>query len=196
LRLAEVPGYGVASAQQVIAEVGPAAATFPSPGQLSSWVGICPGREESAAVSKNNRSPKGNQVMRRVLNQVAHAAVKTKGSIFQALNRRLVTRLGHNKAIWAIAHRLCRLTWKILHPGARYTELGPDPIRGSQQHAPTNLFVSFGHSVIKCNFLCCRHLDRKSERISTVHQRRRGSVSSPHLRREASAHVQKELSEK
>ena len=123
MRLAEVPGYGVASAQQVIAEVGPAAATFPSPGQLSSWVGICPGREESAAVSKNNRSPKGNQVMRRVLNQVAHAAVKTKGSIFQALNRRLVTRLGHNKAIWAIAHRLCRLTWNILHQGVRYMEL-------------------------------------------------------------------------
>ena len=56
LRLAEVPGYGVDSAQQVIAEVGPAAATFPSAEQLSSWVGTCPGREESAEVSKNNRS--------------------------------------------------------------------------------------------------------------------------------------------
>ncbi len=63
--------------------------------------------------------------MRRVLNQVANAAVKTKGSIFQALYRRLVTRLGHNKAIWAIAHRLCRLTWKILHQGIRYDERGP-----------------------------------------------------------------------
>ena len=102
LRLAEVPGYGVDSAQQVIAEVGPAAATFPSPEQLSSWVGTCPGREESAEVSKNNRSPKGNRMMRRVLNQVAHAAVKTKGSVFQALYRRFVIRLGHNKAIWAI----------------------------------------------------------------------------------------------
>jgi transposase len=78
------------------------AATFPSPEQLSSWVGTCPGREESAEVSKNNRSPKGNRMMRRVLNQVAHAAVKTKGSVFQALYRRFVIRLGHNKAIWAI----------------------------------------------------------------------------------------------
>ena len=124
LRLAEVPGYGVDSAQQVIAEVGPAAATFPSSEQLSSWVGTCPGREESAEVSKNNRSPKGNRMMRRVLNQVAHAAVKTKGSVFQALYRRFVIRLGHNKAIWAIAHRLCRLTWKILHQGVRYMEFG------------------------------------------------------------------------
>jgi transposase len=124
LRLAEVPGYGIDSAQQVIAEVGPTASTFPSAAQLSSWVGTCPGREESAEVSKNNRSPKGNRMMRRVLNQVANAAVKTKGSVFQAVYRRLVVRLGHNKAIWAIAHRLCRLTWKILHQGVGYIEYG------------------------------------------------------------------------
>ena len=37
-RLAAVPGLGVDSAQQIIAEVGPAAATFPSPKQLASWV--------------------------------------------------------------------------------------------------------------------------------------------------------------
>src|SRR5712675_2085540 len=43
-RLAEVPGFAVDSAQQIIAEVGPAAATFPSEKCLSSWVGACPGR--------------------------------------------------------------------------------------------------------------------------------------------------------
>ena len=37
-RLAEVPGLGVDSAQQIIAEVGATAATFPSGKQLSSWV--------------------------------------------------------------------------------------------------------------------------------------------------------------
>ena len=121
-RLAEVPGFGIDSAQQVIAEVGPAAASFPSPEQLSSWVGTCPGREESAEVSKSNRSPKGNRMMRRVLAQVANAAVKSKGSVFQILYRKMVVRLGHNKAMWAIAHRLCRLTWKILHLEARYVE--------------------------------------------------------------------------
>ena len=38
-RLAEVPGFGVDSAQQVIAEVGVQAKTFPSAAQLTSWVG-------------------------------------------------------------------------------------------------------------------------------------------------------------
>jgi transposase len=115
VRLAAVPGFGVNSAEQVIAEAGPSAATFDSPEKLASWVGVCPGREESAEVSRSNRSPRGNRVMRRVLNQVANAAVKTRGSIFESVYRRLLPRLGHNKTIWAVAHRLCRLAWKILH---------------------------------------------------------------------------------
>jgi transposase len=42
-RLAEVPGLVVNSAQQIIAEVGARAATFPSQKNLSSRVGVCPG---------------------------------------------------------------------------------------------------------------------------------------------------------
>jgi transposase len=123
-RLAEVPGLGVDSAQQIIAEVGPAAATFPSKKCLSSWVGACPGDDESAGVNYSHRSPKGNRNMRRVLNQAANAAAKAKGSIFEIVYRRLVPRLGHNQAIGAIAHRQCRLIWLILHQGVRYEERG------------------------------------------------------------------------
>jgi len=124
-RLAEVPGLGVDSAQQIIAEVGPTAATFLSQKQLSSWVGACPGDEQSAGVSKSHRSPKGNRAMRRILNQAANAAVKLKGSIFAILYCRLLPRLGHKQTIGAIAHRLCRLIWIILHAGVRYEEHGP-----------------------------------------------------------------------
>jgi transposase len=124
-RLAEVPGLGVDSAQQIIAEVGVTAATFPSERNLSSWVGACPGDNESAGVNHGHRSPKGNRQMRRILNQAANAAVKYKGSIFQILYRRYVPRLGHNQTIGVIAHRLCRLVWKILNRGVRYEERGP-----------------------------------------------------------------------
>ena len=123
-RLAEVPGLGVASAQQIIAEVGAKAATFASQKHLSSWVGACPGDEERAGVSTSHRSPKGNRQMRRILNQCANAAVKTKGSIFEMVYHRLVLRLGHNQTIGAIANRLCRLIWIILHRGVRYEERG------------------------------------------------------------------------
>ena len=124
-RLAEVPGLGVDSAQQIIAEVGAKAATFASAKNLVSWVGACPGEEESAGVNRSKRSPKGNRQMRRILNQAANAAVKHKGSIFEIVYRRLVLRLGHNKTIGAIAHRLCQLIWIILHNGVRYEERGP-----------------------------------------------------------------------
>ena len=73
----------------------------------------------------SHRSPKGNRHMRRLLNQAANAAVKTNGSIFELVYRRLGPRLGHAQAIGAIAHRLCRLIWKLLHQGARYLERGP-----------------------------------------------------------------------
>jgi len=126
VRLAAIPGLAVDSAQQIVAEVGPTAATFPSPQHLASWVGVCPGREESAEVSKSNRSPKGNRTMRRLLNQAANAAIKSQGSIFQLHYRRMVIRMGHNKAIWAIAHRLCKLVWTLLHRGLDYIEYGAE----------------------------------------------------------------------
>jgi len=132
-RLAEVPGLGVDSAQQIIAEVGPTAATFPSGQQLASWMGACPGDEESAGVNYSHRSPKGNRQMRRILNQTANAAARSKGSIFEIVFRRSVTRLGHNQAIGAIAHRQCRLIWLILHQGVRYEERGPAVTKQSKQ---------------------------------------------------------------
>src|ERR1700722_5463479 len=116
-RLAEVPGLGLDSAQQILTEVGATAATFPSEKHLSSWVGACPGDEESAEVNHSRRSPQGNRHMRRILNQAANAAAKHKGSIFQILYGRYVPRLGHNQTIGIIAHKLCRLVWKILHRG-------------------------------------------------------------------------------
>jgi len=149
-RLAEVPGLGVDSGQQILAEVGASAATFPSGRALASWVGACPGEEETAGVNRNRRSPKGNRHLRRILNQAAHAAVKLKGSIFALLYRRYVVRLGHNQTIAVIAHRLCRLIWKILHEGVRYEERGPAVSQRAKQRRTARMIRqlrSLGYSV-------------------------------------------------
>jgi transposase len=124
IRLAEVPGLGVDSAQQIIAEVGAQASTFSSAAELTAWVGTCPGKEESAEQNQSSRCAKGNKYLRRVLNQAAHAAVAKKGCHFQVVFRRLMPRLGYKSAIWAVAHRLCRVVWKILHEGVRFIEQG------------------------------------------------------------------------
>jgi transposase len=126
-RLCGVPGISVTAAQQIIAEVGPYAVVFPSAGHLASWVGVCPGREESAGRSRTDRCPKGNRALRRLLVQIAFAAVRQKDSFFQCLFRRLVPRLGVNKAIWAVAHRMLKVIWKILHDRVSYEERGAVP---------------------------------------------------------------------
>ena len=75
--------------------------------------------------------------MKGLLNQAANAAVRTKGSIFEFVYRRLVPRLGHAQAIGAIAHRLCRLIWIILHRAIRYEEHGPAVSRSKSERRAT-----------------------------------------------------------
>ena len=135
VRLVQVPGIGPETAQEIIAEIGPAASAFPSGPQLASWIGACPGSHESAGQNKSGHCAKGNRFVRRVLCQAAQAAVKTNGSHIQSIFKRLIVRMGYTKAIWAIAHRLCRIIWKILHEGVQFIEhsaaVNPKAIRRS-----------------------------------------------------------------
>jgi transposase len=98
-------------------------------------VGTCPGKDESAEENHSSRSAKGNKYLRRVLNQAAHAAVKKNGSHFQAVFRRLLPRLAYQSAIWAVAHRLCLVVWKILHEGVRFIEQRREPDRAKKKRA-------------------------------------------------------------
>jgi transposase len=124
-RLCAIPGISVVAARQILAELGPDASKFPSAGNAASWVGVCPGREESAGESKSDTCAKGNRHMRRLLATCAWAAVRTKGSYAQQHFNRRVPRLGTSKAIWAVAHYLIRIIWIVLHNGAEYQERGP-----------------------------------------------------------------------
>jgi Transposase IS116/IS110/IS902 family len=119
------------------------------------WVGACPGDDESAGVNYNHRSPKGNRHMRRILNQAANAAARTKGSIFEIVYRRYVPRLGHKQAIGAIAHRQCRLLWLVLHQGVRYEERGEAVTKRSKQKRTAKMIRelrSLGLSGTTCDF--------------------------------------------
>lgn len=137
-RLVEMPGIGVEAAQEILAEIGPQAAAFPSAQQLASWIGVCPGSNESAGENHSGRCAKGNRFLRRLLCQAAQAAARTNGSHLQSVFKRLVVRLGYAKAIWAIAHRLCLIVWKILHNGDRFIEFSearnPKAIRRAINH--------------------------------------------------------------
>lgn len=121
-RMCEIPGISVRTAQHIVAEIGPRAEAFTSAGKLASWVAICPGQQESAGVSVSSRSAKGNWMMRRTLSQTAWAAIAAKGSEAARRFRTWRTRLGTQKAAWAVAHYQLRVIWKVLHEGVHYRQ--------------------------------------------------------------------------
>lgn len=132
-RLCAVPGISLTAAFQIVAEIGPQAKTFATPGKLASWAGLCPGREESAGVSVSNRCASGNRTLKRVLTQCAWAAVRNKKSQFHRLFQRWRGLLGARKAIIAVAHRMLLVIWKLLHEAETYNDAGcqltPETIR-------------------------------------------------------------------
>jgi hypothetical protein len=76
--------------------------------------------------------------------------VKAKGTIFEVAYRRTEPRLGHKQTIGAVAHRQCRLIWKILHQGVRYEEGGPAVSKKSKQSRAARMireFRSLGYRV-------------------------------------------------
>lgn len=126
-RLCQIPGVQLGAAQQLLAEIGPDAAAFPSAEQLASWVGVCPGSQESAGVCYSHRSAKGNRYLRRLLCQIAWAAIHTKDTFFAGLFARLLPKVEGKGAAWAVAHRITKVIWLLLHERVDYKEHGPAP---------------------------------------------------------------------
>jgi len=128
VRLTKMPGLDLYAAQELLAEIGPAAAAFPSAEQFVSWIGVCPGSQESAGVNYSRRSPKGNRYLRRLLTQIAWAAIHTKETFFAGLFYRLKPRVEGKGAAWAVALRVAKVIWLILHNGVEYVEKGAGPL--------------------------------------------------------------------
>lgn len=126
-RLTKIPGVDVHAAQELLSEIGPKAAAFPSAEQFASWVGVCPGSQESAGVNYSHRSAKGNRYLRRLLCQIAWAAIHTKDTFFASLFARLKPRVEGKGAAWAVAHRISKIVWLILHQEVEYREKGSAP---------------------------------------------------------------------
>jgi transposase len=128
VRLTKIPGIDLYAAQELLAEIGVRALAFPSGDQFASWVGVCPGSQESAGINYSHRSAKGNRYLRRLLCQIAWAAVHTKDTFFGALFARFKPRLEAKRANWAVAHRIGYVIWLVLHEEVEYQERGATPL--------------------------------------------------------------------
>jgi len=98
-----IPGIKQRVAWTLVAEIGPDMQVFPSPAHIASWVGVCPGNNESAGKRKSGKTRKGNCWARRALCEAAWVAAKAKKTYLAAQFRRLAATRGSKRAIIAVA---------------------------------------------------------------------------------------------
>jgi transposase len=124
-RLKEIPGVGDNVSQTLVAEIGADMTAFPTADHLVSWAGLCPRLDESAGRKRSKRLRKGAPWLKPVLVQSALAATKVKNSSLRARYFSLKPRLGHKKAIIAVAAAMLRIVYHMLKDGTFYQDLGP-----------------------------------------------------------------------
>ena len=119
--LQTIPGIDLIGAAMLLVEIGTDMSVFGSADRLASWVGICPGNNESAGKRKSGRTRKGNSYVRHLLCECAHAASRTT-SVFQTKYKSLAIRRGHKRAIVALAHKLLRTCYFMISRGEYYRD--------------------------------------------------------------------------
>jgi transposase len=126
--LDEVTGINVRIGEIVVAELGLQMDRFPDEAHLSSWLGLCPAAKISANKRLSTKTGKGNPWLRQALIEAANAAARSKGTFLGAYYQRLRKRMGHKKAIVALAHRILIIIYHLLKEQQSYRELGPDHV--------------------------------------------------------------------
>lgn len=123
-RLDEIPGINRDAAIEILGEIGVDMSAWASHRRMAAWAGLCPGSHESAGKRRKVGLRKGNPFLKSILVQAATAAVKTKGSYYQAKFVRLCRRRGYKRAIVAIAHSMLIAIYHMIRNDQPYRELG------------------------------------------------------------------------
>ena len=123
--LQTIPGIDIQGAAMLLVEIGADMTVFGSAERLASWVGICPGNNESAGKRKSGRIRKGNAWVRRLLCEFAQAAARTRCAL-KAKFDSLTIRKGHKKSIVALAHKMLRTVYAMLASGTHYQDRSVD----------------------------------------------------------------------
>lgn len=122
--LSAIPGISQLSACIILSEIGLDMSRFETAGHLVSWAGLCPRNDESAGKRRSTRLRKGAPWLKTILIQCGWAAMRTKGSYFQAQYYRLRSRRGARKAVCAVAASLLTTVYHMLRNGTCYQDLG------------------------------------------------------------------------
>lgn len=130
--LQTIPGVKEEAAASLLAEFGPDTKVFGNAKKMSSWAGVAPGNNESAGKKKRAPVLRGNPWVRSTLTESAWSASRKKGSEFQNDYEHWKPRLGHKRAIVAVAHSLAETVFEVLSTGKPYEKPGANPMPETQ----------------------------------------------------------------
>lgn len=147
--LQTLPGVDLIGAAMLLVEIGNNMDAFGSADRLCSWVGICPGNNESAGKHKSGRTRKGNAYVRRLLCEFAHAASRTT-SAFKAKFSSLIVRRGYKRSIVALGHKILRTIFFMFKRREHYRDSATDYEKLSvQRNAARWIKTLIQHGFIK-----------------------------------------------
>lgn len=146
--LQTIAGIDIMGAAMLLVEISADMHSFGSAERLASWVGICPGNNESAGKRKSGKTRKGNAWVRRLLCEFAQAASHSRCALkdkFAALS----IRKGHKKSIVALAHKMLRIIFAMLKTGKPYQDKAVDyEALSVQRNAPRWMKMLLKHGFI------------------------------------------------
>lgn len=114
VKLDEVEGIAMESAEVIMAEMGLSIALFKNEDSAVKYAGFAAGVHESSDKKVVVKCHPGNKYLRTAMVQVAWAAVKAKNGYWWAVYQNLKKSRGSKKAIIAVARRLVKVIYKIL----------------------------------------------------------------------------------
>ena len=126
-QLDQIPGFGITTAQDLIAEIGVDMSVFPTAGHLASWARQTPRVTESAGKRKGkNATGRGNPYIGGTLGEASVSVGRTQ-SFLGAKYRRLCTHMPKKKAQVAVMRTQLVIAHALLSDSAaEYQDLGPD----------------------------------------------------------------------
>ena len=146
--LQTIPGIDCMGAAMLLVEISAEMQNFGSAERLASWVGICPGNNESAGKRKSGKTRKGNAWVRRLLCEFAQAASRSRCALkdkFAALS----IRKGHKKSIVALAHKMLRIIFAVLKTSKPYLDRVVDyEALSAQRNAPRWIKMLIKHNLM------------------------------------------------
>lgn len=126
-QLDTIPGFGITTARDLIAETGVDMSVFPTAGHLASWARTAPRVTESAGKRKGkNATGRGNPYIGGTLGEASISAGRTQTFLGETY-RQLTRRMPGKKAQGAIMRKQLVIAHALLSdPDATYQDLGPD----------------------------------------------------------------------